>query len=165
MHYETREAQLGDAESIARLIAVLGYGLEPAQVSERLGAYRNESSRVFVALLEATVVGFLSFHAIPLFHQPAMLGRITAMAIDPQHFRQGIGSSLLKAAEDFAVRVGCSRIEVTSGDHREGDAHLFYASQGYRSDCRRFQKQIRGTEQVETQQPSPAALSAESPGI
>lgn len=147
MHCQTREAQRGDAESIARLIAVLGYDLESSQISGRLEAYGNETSRVFVTLVEATVVGFLSFHAIPLFHQPAMLGRITAMAIDPQHFRQGIGSSLLKAAENFAINVGCSRIEVTSGDHRESDAHLFYASQGYSSDCRRFQKHLKNTEQ------------------
>lgn len=147
MHHQIREAQAGDAESIAQLIGVLGYGLESSQVSERLEAYGNESSRVFVAMDNATVVGFLSFHAIPLFHQQAMLGRITAMAIDPLHFRQGIGSSLLKAAEDFAVRAGCSRIEVCSGDHREGDAHLFYNSQGYHSDCRRFQKHLRDAAQ------------------
>lgn len=145
MHHQIRESQPEDAESIARLIAVLGYGLETSQVSERLEACGNESSRVFVALDGATVVGFLSFHAIPLFHQQSMLGRITAMAVDPMHFRQGIGSSLLKAAEDFAIRVGCSKVEVTSGDHREGDAHHFYASQGYGSDCRRFLKQLQVT--------------------
>lgn len=147
MHHQIREAQAGDAESIAQLIEVLGYGLDASQVSERIEAYGNESSRVFVALDKATVVGFLSFHAIPLFHQQAMLGRITAMAIDPQHFRQGIGRSMVQAAEDFAIRVGCSRIEALSGDHREGDAHLFYASQGYRSDCRRFQKHLEATAQ------------------
>ena len=145
MHHQIREAQAGDAESIARLIGVLGYGLDASQVSGRIEAYGNESSRVFVAVDKATVLGFLSFHAIPLFHQQAMLGRITAMAIDPLCFRQGIGSSLLKTAEDFAICAGCSRIEVVSGDHREGDAHLFYNSQGYHSDCRRFQKHLRNT--------------------
>lgn len=148
MHNQIRESQPEDAEYIARLIAVLGYGLEASQVSERLEACVNEFSKVFVALNEATVVGFLSFHAIPLFHQQAMLGRITAMAVDPLCFRQGIGSSLLKAAEEFAIRIGCSRVEVTSGDHREGDAHRFYASQGYGSDCRRFLKQLEDTREA-----------------
>lgn len=149
MHHQIRESRLGDAEAIARLIAVLGYGLGVSQVSERLAACVNGSSRVFVALNEdKVVVGFLSFHAIPLFHQQAMLGRITAMAVDPMCFRQGIGGSLLKAAEEFAIRVGCTRVEVTSGDHRKGDAHLFYASQGYGSDCRRFLKQLQDTREA-----------------
>ena len=145
MQHQTREACPEDAESIARLIDVLGYELNSIHVAHRLEAYREDFSRVFVALNDAGLVGFLSFHAIPLFHEAAMLGRITAMAIDPNHQREGIGSSLVKAAEDFAISVGCSRMEVTSGDRREQDAHLFYAAKGYSSDCRRFLKYLTKT--------------------
>lgn len=147
MQHQIRKACPEDAETIARLIDVLGYGLNSIYVTDRLEAYHDNFSRVFVAFNDTGLVGFLSFHAIPLFHEAAMLGRITAMAIDPIHQREGIGSSLVKAAEDFAISVGCSRMEVTSGDRREHDAHLFYAAQEYRSDCRRFLKHLTNTEQ------------------
>ena len=146
MHPEIRDAQASDAESIARLIAVLGYPMEASEVVIQLKVYGDESSRVFVALWDNHIVGFLSFHAIPLFHESTKLGRITAMAIDPLFQRKGIGRSLVKAAEDFAEVAGCSRMEVTSGDRRKQDAHPFYLSQEYRLDCRRFLKILIGGE-------------------
>ena len=145
MAYEIRQAHAGDAEAIAGLIAVLGYGLKAGHVPARLKAYGGDSSRAFVALDKSgALVGFLSFHAITLFHEAGALGRITAMAIDPGHQRQGVGKALVQAAEEFARGRGCTRIEVTSGDHREADAHLFYAALGYASDCRRFLKRLEG---------------------
>lgn len=143
MNYPVREACPEDAEAIAGLIAFLGYKLEASCIGDRLHAYRYKFSRVFVASEGVSVVGFLSFHAIPMFHEIAMLGRITAMAVDPRHQRQGIGACLLRAAEAFAIQNGCTRMEVTSGDRREQDAHLFYAAQGYHSDCRRFLKHLK----------------------
>jgi hypothetical protein len=43
------------------------------------------------------------------------------------------------AAEAFAWKADCRRIEVTSGDHRPG-AHVFYERLGYHIDERRFIK-------------------------
>jgi GNAT superfamily N-acetyltransferase len=120
-----REACSADAEAIARLIGILGYDMDELGAADRLDLYHDDFSRVFVASNDSGLTGFLSFHAIPLFHESARLGRITAMAIDPQFQRKGIGTTLLQAAEHFAVSVGCSRMEVTSGDRRAQDAHLF----------------------------------------
>ncbi len=99
---------------------------------------------MWVAVCGDGVAGFLSFHAIPLFHEPGRLGRITAMAIDPAFQRQGVGRALVAAAEVFAIQSGCQRMEVTSGDRREKDAHVFYRALGYDSDCRRFLKRVEG---------------------
>lgn len=142
MPFTIRTARPEDAPAIATLITILGYSLSPDQVPGRLAEYSGENNRVFVALTGEAIIGFLSFHASPLFHETAKLGRITAMAIDPQFHRQGVGRALVQAAESFAIACGCSRIEVTSGDHREQDAHLFYQAQGYHSDCRRFLKRF-----------------------
>lgn len=141
MNVEIRPADPDDADQISRLITVLGYGMTPAQVRGRLEESYNGG--VFVACEGNVVVGFISFHVIPLFHDVSNLGRITAVAIDPKYHRKGIGRLLIAAAEHATVLRGCSRMEVTSGDHREQDAHLFYFAQGYRSDCRRFQKQLK----------------------
>lgn len=89
-----------DVESIVRLIDVLGYGLDWGGVVGRIEAYRDDFSGVFVASGEAGIVGFLSFHAIPLFHEAAMLGRITAMAVDPKHQR-GVSDLLWQGGRGF----------------------------------------------------------------
>jgi len=137
-----REAAPADAGAVSELIAQLGYSLKPADVISRLERCNKDSGRVFVATWDSKIVGFISFHEIPLFHQGGSLGRITAMAVSVEHHRKGIGRLLLQSAESHALSVGCIRMEVTSGDHREADAHSFYESQGYASDCRRFLKII-----------------------
>jgi GNAT superfamily N-acetyltransferase len=137
-----RSARSCDALALSALIAQLGYILDAAAVSARLECYSDERSMVLIAERESEIVGFLSFHAIPLFHENANLGRITAMAIREDCRRQGVGRLLVQAAEEHAIRLSCSRIEVTSGDHREHDAHLFYMAQGYSNDCRRFLKRL-----------------------
>lgn len=142
MSVSIRIATPEDTGAVAALIRVLGYSLPSDQVPARLAEYSGPRSRAFIAIKEEAVVGFLSFYATPMFHEAACLGRITAMAIDPEFHRQGIGRALVQAAEDFARQCGCSRIEVTSGDHRAQDAHLFYQSQGYETDCRRFLKRL-----------------------
>jgi hypothetical protein len=50
------------------------------------------------------------------------------MAIDPNHQRKGIGGCLVKAVENFGISIGCLRMEVTTGDRREHDAHRFYSA-------------------------------------
>lgn len=146
MQIDIRQAQRGDEEALARLLGVLGYPMAAASVSASLEAYGGPCSRVWVAVCEELVAGFLSFHAIPLFHEPGMLGRITAMAIDPAFQRRGVGRALVAAAEAFAVECACLRMEVTSGDRRAADAHVFYQMLGYQSDCRRFLKRLASPE-------------------
>lgn len=156
MPTQIREARYEDAEIISQLIGVLGYELKPMDVVERLLSYRGGCSRVFVASNDVGLVGFLSFYSISMFHEASRLGRITAMAIDQLHHRQGVGSLSVAAAERFAISVGCSRIEVTSGDRREKDAHVFYQAQGYHSDCRRFLKRLCTAGQDDEGSPSTA---------
>lgn len=148
MAWIIREAKPADADAISRLIGALGYTLGPDGVLERLALHADGTGKVLVAESEGVVAGFLSFHPIPLFHQQGGLGRITAMAIDPDHHRQGIGRLLVTSAEEVAAACGCLRMEVTSGDHREQDAHLFYQAQGYQVDCRRFIKDLAAGERT-----------------
>lgn len=95
-----------------------------------------------MAEIDGDVVGFASFHAIPLMHADGCLGRITAMCVRSDHRRSGIGRGILDAIHRHAVEAGCRRIEVTSGDHRVDDAHRFYMSCGYKPCDQRFQKPL-----------------------
>ena len=64
---------------------------------------------------------------------------LTSLVVLSSRRRQGIGQSLIAAAEEFCWSAGCHRIELTSGDHRP-DAHRFYEELGYSSESRIFRK-------------------------
>lgn len=135
-----RPAAEQDAATITALMTVLGYSSPEIDVKRRIAEHAaSANSIVLVAESASHVVGVLSFHCAPMFHANGCLGRITSVVINPHHQQQGIGRALVAAAEDFGWAHGCTRIEVTSGDHR-ADAHAFYERLGYHCDCRRFIK-------------------------
>lgn len=138
-----RSAQAGDAAAVAELLAALGYPSPVAHVERRIADCAGSAgTAVFVAESAQRVVGALSFHCIPLFHAEGFLGRITSLVVAPDSRERGIGRLLVAAAEEFAWAHGCTRVEVTSGDHRP-EAHAFYEHLGYQLDCRRFIKHER----------------------
>ncbi len=134
-------------------MTVLGYDLNPVDAEARIAAYHKSSDSVLLADDCGEVVGFVSFHTIPLFHVSSNLGRITAMCISPDRQREGIGRALLTKLDEIAISSGCVRIEVTSGDQRIDDAHVFYQACGYAIDSRRFQKILNKGEQSEMATP------------
>jgi GNAT superfamily N-acetyltransferase len=83
-------------------------------------------------------LGLISSHSAFLCGR--FSGAITSFVIAPSYRRGGIGRSLVSAVEEFAWDHGCTRAEVTSGDHRS-DAHEFYERLGYRPVSRRFIKE------------------------
>jgi len=137
-----REAREGDADSISSLITELGYELSSSGVVDRLTNYETIGGRVWVALEDSQVVGFLSFHLITFFHAIGRSGRITAMCVASSHRRLGVGHQLLEFMEQYSREMGCERIEVMSGDHREEEAHRFYQAEGYVLSNRRFLKKL-----------------------
>jgi GNAT superfamily N-acetyltransferase len=138
-----RDAQRDDAPAVAELLTALGYPSPVAHVAQRIvDCAASGNTAVFVAESAQRIVGVASFHCIPLFHADGFLGRITSLVVSPGYRQRGIGRLLVAAAEKFAWARGCSRIEVTSGDHRP-DAHAFYEHLGYQLDCRRFIKHDR----------------------
>ena len=125
-----RHATLADTAEIASCLSALGYGTLPSLVAERLGLFAGSATdSVFVASESGhgPLLGVVSVHLLPLFHAPGLLGRITALAVKAEARGQGVGKSLVAAAEAWAWHAGAQRMEVTSGDHRP-DAHMFYQS-------------------------------------
>lgn len=135
-----RRATENDATPISGLLNELGYSLEVAHVKKNIMLLSSSSSdTVLVAEAGSSIAGVISFHVIPLFHVVGNLGRISSLVVSSQWQRHGVGRKLVQAAEDFGWSRGCLRIEVTSGDQREG-AHTFYQRLGYQLDERRFIK-------------------------
>ncbi|MDF1811524.1 MAG: GNAT family N-acetyltransferase [Verrucomicrobiales bacterium] len=143
-----REVTEVDSERIAALMGQLGYPQSAAESVLQIKTYMDSSTSFAIVAEEAgIIVGFASFHATPLFHQAGSLGRITAMCVDANSRRAGAGRALLSELERRAGCLGCARIEVSSGDHRESEAHVFYDSNGYKTDCRRFLKVLPKSEE------------------
>ena len=142
MSVPVRRAVLADASEIAACLAALGYGTPAALVAERLAVFAaSAADAVFVAggAPGTPQLGVVSAHALPLFHAPGRLVRLTALAVRDEAQGAGVGRALVAAAEEWAWSVDARRVEVTSGDHRPG-AHAFYQALGYALDERRFVK-------------------------
>lgn len=136
-----REATPDDAAAIARLLAELGYPWTPDIVAERLKALNAIGNTALVAQRGDEVVGVLTLSAMLVLHRPQPVGRISAFVVTERCRGQGIGRTLVDAAERHLSAKGCGLVEVTSNRRRE-DAHAFYERLGYERTSYRFAKPL-----------------------
>src|SRR5688572_24245471 len=137
-----RDAIIEDAAVIAGLLGELGYPSQTDGVRARLARLlTREDSRVFVAEREATVLGALGLHRMPVLTSVNDIAMIIALVVTDRERRSGVGRALIARAEDEARVWQCGRIMVTSAEHR-ADAHGFYQRLGYRYTGRRFAKGV-----------------------
>lgn len=135
-----REAEAADAQHVTHLLTELGCSVETGDVRRRIERLRGGAAdRIFLAKLDGRVVGLVGIHIVPLLYREP-LGRITAFIVTKAHRGRGIGKDLLSAAERWAVELGCTQVELNSGDHHQ-PSHAFYHHMGYRIDDRRFIKE------------------------
>jgi len=135
-----RGARVGDAACVARLLDLLGYPCPAAEAADRITLILGEPRQhLLLAELDGEVCGMVSLYALYSLAHGCDLARITAMVVEPDAQRRGIGRRLLREAEALARRTGVARIEVTSNSRRD-DAHAFYRGCGYSDDSLRFMK-------------------------
>jgi len=136
-----RTARASDAQALAGLLGQLGYPNTTRFVQKKLMRFSKKDDRVFVATLRGQVIGFASCHIVPLIHQSGNLCRITAIIVAHGFRNSNIGHTLMQVVERHARSRRCTKIEVTSGQHRS-KAHRFYGRLGYREVSRRFLKDL-----------------------
>jgi GNAT superfamily N-acetyltransferase len=137
-----RVATPQDAPAIADLLGQLGYPTSAESVPARLAALNAQGGVVIVAVAEqARVVGFASGARHATIHADGEVAYVTALVTDAKARRQGVGRALLAALEQWALMHGCSRLSVTSAEHR-ADAHAFYPRCGFPYTGRRFTKRL-----------------------
>lgn len=128
---EVRKARIEDHAMIYRLgQETLGYDLDEAFSQTRLlDVLSKPANQIFVAFVDGEPAGYVHIqdydvtYAIPYKN-------ILGLAVFEQFQGQGVGKSLMQAAEDFAQTDGASCIRLNSGEDRH-DAHLFYERVGY----------------------------------
>jgi GNAT superfamily N-acetyltransferase len=129
---QIRQAHATDAAAVNELLRQLGYPQDgTATTATRIQAWGDgPTSAAYVAEADGDLLGVIAVHICPFFERSGAWGRIVALVVSDQARGQGVGGQLVRAAESFAERRGCVRMEVTSGDHRH-DAHEFYRRCGY----------------------------------
>lgn len=125
-----RRAAGGDAETVARLSAQLGY---PASIEEIAGRLADLASRdghvVFVAEEDGSILGWIHVQESRLVVE-RIRADITGLVVDEGARRSGIGAMLVAEAERWAAARGADRLRVRSNVIRE-DAHAFYPALGF----------------------------------
>ena len=135
-----RRLTSSDANFAASLMAELGYPTTADAFAERFAALcTNPHNAVLVAEAQGSILGLVSVHSFEMLHRPGRLGRITALVVASSARGHGVGTRLLRDAEDHLQKSGCTVLEVTSNDQR-ADAHAFYAARGYQEKRVRFVK-------------------------
>ena len=94
-----REAIAEDAEVLIGLTAQLGYLCTKEKIEEGIIPYKNKfHGVVFVAVLDGTVVGWISLNIVRYFYVQ-LFKEVSGFAIDEKERNKGLGKKLLEAAE------------------------------------------------------------------
>lgn len=96
--------------------------------------FQEEGCLCFIAAYNGVDAGYALFHITEYQENPFRKGyrgiHIDQISIQPQYKRQGIGTGLMKAIEQFAVKENAAQVELSYWDLNE-DAKRFYTSMGF----------------------------------
>lgn len=135
-----RAAAIGDASDVARLLDLLGYPCTRDEAAERIATVLGDPrQQLLLAEVDGHACGLVALDVRYSLTRGADQARITALVVDPDHARRGIGRAMLREVEAIARRVRAARIELTSNARRH-DAHAFYRDCGYAEGSRHFFK-------------------------
>lgn len=135
-----RTFESADARSIAVLIRQLGYAADETFIISRLALLASSANdRIYVAECRAWIVGLLSFHVFPLFHERCMLRAHHCSRSEGGQPRARRRSGAYRGCRDVRLGSWLQSSRVTSGDSRSA-AHAFYETVGYHRSHQRFLK-------------------------
>ncbi len=92
--------------------------------------YLGQYKKIYLALLDDTVVGCAFFEIKKDFIRPYKYGFISYVAVDQKYRKHGVGRKIIEHLIFFAKQNKCKAVELTSADYRT-NAHSFYKSLGF----------------------------------
>ncbi|MBD5798733.1 GNAT family N-acetyltransferase [Bacillus pseudomycoides] len=130
---EIRKARLDDVHDLAMLMKHLGYPTTIEKMKVRLqNIFSHPDYYTLVAEENERVIGMIGLCTGILYTEDGIYARIIALVVDEEFRNQGIGKSLIEAAEKWAMEQGIDSICLNSGNREERHhAHQFYKCMGY----------------------------------
>ena len=121
----------------------LGYpDLSETDALKRLEYFKqNKDWETFVAVINGEIVGFIGTMKGIAYNIEGYYSEIMALAVSEKTRRGGIGSALVKKAEEWAIQNGVHEVGLHSNMKRL-DAHLFYEKIGYSKKSYWFYKKL-----------------------
>ena len=101
----------------------------------------NGHYKTFVAISVNNVIGFITVVKILAFEFDIGYLKVDALAVRENCQNQGVGTSLLKYAENYATENGLTLLLLNSGFQRT-NAHIFYENYGFEKKSYSFRKKI-----------------------
>lgn len=129
--FSIREAISSDATAIWQLNCdEMGYQYSLADTRQNIiKLLSSNSSRIYVAVSNNTIVGYVHANDYDLTYAPHMKN-IMGIAVSHDYKRKGIGRALLQQVEHWARETGAVGIRLVSGASRT-EAHAFYHRCGF----------------------------------
>jgi ribosomal protein S18 acetylase RimI-like enzyme len=139
---EIRPCTIEDAKAVSVLLTQLGYTVSTQHSAERVRRLSNTGmDPIILAVADGQVLGLLASHLCHMLQYEKPVMRITALVVDRQARRRGVGKLLMEHAEHLAVAAGCEIVELTSAMSRTA-AHAFYHGIGYEANSLRFRRAL-----------------------
>lgn len=131
-----------DIDVLVDLIDQLGFKTTPEIIQKKLEHFLSSSTdKIWVARVNHEVVGMIAINILTSFYSPLLFARIDTVVVKQEYRKLGIGKALIQMAENYAKQIGCSRIFLTSGNHR-CESHKFYQHVQYQSNATYFVKYL-----------------------
>ena len=137
-----RKAEKTDIESIQSLIIELtGHAISDSDIENRFDLVESsEIDSLYVYEKDNKVIGVLGFRIRENIEENSRFGEVSALVVDPNYRKQGIGKQLMDFADKLANQNDCIGTWLVSGFGREEQAHTFYKSLGFKITGYRFVK-------------------------
>lgn len=133
-----------DNDAVRKLMHQLcGYLMTPDEMQDRYDfVVASPFDWLYVCELDGQVVGVLSLRLRERIERPGRFCEISAVVVDANVRRRGVGRALIAFAEEFARTHDCVGTWLVTGFKRKDEAHRFYAQLGYESTGYRFVKEF-----------------------
>jgi len=118
--FNIRPVKIKDVESIYSLICQLENGKLDIVAFKKIykSNIKNKNNIYYLAEIEGTIIGFISFHTQSLLHHCGLVGEIQEFYIEQNYRNKGIGKQLFAVVIKYANQQGLKSIEVTSNKNR-----------------------------------------------
>jgi GNAT superfamily N-acetyltransferase len=139
-----RNSKVGDFNDILSLFGQLwpNKELHPNDLMTVFNrGIQSETDKYICVEENGKIIGFCALSIINSFWQEGYIAYVYAMIVDDSFRGKGIGTSLLEKAFEIVKLLGCKKIELDSGFHRE-EAHKFYERIGFEKRAYLFSKDL-----------------------